>query len=197
MSERLFYINESSWSKPWLLLLLLQSDTQNILINSSSFHPNMVAPTEFPVAELISLTEAAGIIATLFVIFYFSRKEMRNVSTDIETKVLNDLDEKIHAMGEMMVHRPDLIKLLNKKQTNQSPELVCAYYILYMCSHAFHMRQRNVLSNNEWAGWLQQMKTTFEEGELHDYQKNNIQPNKWFDPAFTEFINKVVIKNKR
>jgi CO dehydrogenase/acetyl-CoA synthase alpha subunit len=93
----------------------------------------MAAPTELPVAELKSLSEAIAIIATLFVIFYFSRKEMRNVSIDIEIKVLNDLDEKIHAMGEMIVHRPELIKLLNKKQTNQSPELVCAYYILYMC----------------------------------------------------------------
>ena len=117
--------------------------------------------TEFPFSELISLAEAAGIIATLFVIFYFSRKEMRNVSIDIETKVLNDLDEKIHAMGEMMVHKPELIKIINKYQTNQSPEIVCAYYILYMCSHAFHMHQRNVLSINEWTGWLQWMRTAF------------------------------------
>ena len=155
-----------------------------------------MATTELPIAELISLSEAIAIIATLFVIFYFSRKEMRSVSIDIETKVLNDLDEKIHAMGEMMVHRPELIKLLNKNQTNQSPELVCAYYILYMCSHAFHMRQRKVLSDNEWAGWLQWMKTAFDEGEILDYWKNNIQPQKWFDPAFIGFINKEVIKNK-
>jgi hypothetical protein len=32
---------------------------------------------ELPVADLISLAEAAGIIATLFVIFYFSRREIR------------------------------------------------------------------------------------------------------------------------
>ena len=53
-----------------------------------------MAATEVPVAELISLAEAVGIIATLFVIFYFSRREMKSVSIDIETKVLNDLDEK-------------------------------------------------------------------------------------------------------
>ena len=61
---------------------------------------------ELPAPELISLAEAVAIIATLFVIFFFSRKEMRHLSVDIETKVLNDLDEKIHAMGQMMVHRP-------------------------------------------------------------------------------------------
>ena len=76
-----------------------------------------MASTELPVSELTSLAEAVGIIATLFVIFYFSRKEMRNVSIDVETKVLNDLDEKIHAMGEMMVHRPELVKILNKQSS--------------------------------------------------------------------------------
>jgi hypothetical protein len=85
-----------------------------------------MAATEVPVAELISLAEAVGIIATLFVIFYFSRREMKSVSIDIETKVLNDLDEKIHAMAEMTVHRPELTKILNKNQGNQSPELVFA-----------------------------------------------------------------------
>ena len=99
-------------------------------------------------SELISLEEALGIIGTLFVIFFFSRKEVRSLSIDIEPKVLNDLDEKIHGMAEMLVHRPELVKLLNKNQPNLTPELVFSYYILYMYSHAFHMRQRKVLSDN-------------------------------------------------
>jgi hypothetical protein len=41
---------------------------------------------------------------------------MRSLSIDIETKVLSDLDEKIHRMAEMLVHRPELVKLLNKNQ---------------------------------------------------------------------------------
>lgn len=45
-------------------------------------------------------------------------------------------------------------------------------------------------------GWLQWMKTAFVEGEIHDYWKNSIQPQKWFDPAFISFINKEVIKDK-
>jgi hypothetical protein len=150
--------------------------------------------TEFPISELISLAEAVGIIGTLFVIFYFSKKEMRNLSIDIETKILNDLDEKIHAMGEMLIHRPELVKMLNKNQTESSPGLVFAYYILYMCAHAFHMRQRNVLSDNEWAGWLQWMRTSFESGAILDYWKSSIQPEKWFDPAFRDFINIEVIR---
>jgi hypothetical protein len=64
---------------------------------------------ELPAPELISLAEAVGIIATLFVIFFFARKEMRHLSANIETKVLNDLNDKIHEMGQLMVHRPELV----------------------------------------------------------------------------------------
>jgi hypothetical protein len=87
---------------------------------------------ELLMSELISLVEAFGVIATLFVIFFFSRKEMRNLSVDIETKVLNDLDEKIHEMGQMMVHRPELVKLLTKKhQSNQTPNTRARICILH------------------------------------------------------------------
>ena len=149
---------------------------------------------ELSVSELISLAEAVGIISTLFVIFYFSRKGVKAVSVDIETKVLNDLDEKIHGMAEMLVERPELVKVLNKSQSSLSPDLVFAYYILYACAHAFHMRQRKVLSDNEWAGWLRWMKSAFDGGTVGEYWVKSIQPEKWFDPAFQDFINSEIIK---
>ena len=121
---------------------------------------------------------------------------MRSVSTDIETKVLNDLDEKIHGMAEMMVHNPKLVKVVDKNQSDQSSEMVFAYYIMYMCAHAFHMRQRKVLSDNEWEGWLRWMKSAFEEGEISEYWKKIMEPEKWFDPAFQNFIDNEIIKSK-
>ena len=124
---------------------------------------------------------------------------MRNLSVDIETKVLNDLDEKIHGMADTLVRRPELIKMLDKNQSsgNQTPELVFAYYILYMCSYLFHMRQRKVLSDNEWAGWLRWIKTAFDEGTIREYWEKNIEPEKWFDPAFQNFIDNDIIKQNK
>ena len=52
--------------------------------------------TEVGIAEYFSMAEALGIIATLFVIMYFSRKQMQALSVDIETKILNDMDDRIH-----------------------------------------------------------------------------------------------------
>ena len=148
---------------------------------------------EVGIAEYFGMAEALGIIAAVFIVLYYSRKQIQALSVDIETKVLNDLDEKMHSAGEMMVQKPELVKMLNKNETKRSPELVFAYYILYMCAHAFHMRQRNVLNDNEWEGWLQWMKAAFDQGAISDYWKDSIQPEKWFDPAFREFIDNEVL----
>jgi hypothetical protein len=55
------------------------------------------------------------------------------------------------------------------------------------------MRQRNVLSDNEWTGWLRWMKSAFDQGTIKEIWKNKIEMEKWFDPAFQEFIDREVI----
>ena len=62
---------------------------------------------EVGIIEYFGMAEAIGIIAAVFVVLYYSRKQMQVLSVDIETKVLNDLDDKMHAAGEMMVQGPD------------------------------------------------------------------------------------------
>ena len=42
---------------------------------------------ELALVDYFVMGEAIGIVATLFVSFYFSRKQMQKLSIDIETKV--------------------------------------------------------------------------------------------------------------
>ena len=105
--------------------------------------------TEVGIAEYFSMAEALGIIATLFVILYFSRKQMQAVSADIETKILNDMDERIHDLTKMGVERPELISVVNNVERDLSSEVAYSYHILYTFAHAYHMRQRGVVSDNE------------------------------------------------
>ena len=149
--------------------------------------------TEIGLAEYFSMAEAIGIIATLFVILYFSKKQMQSLSVDLETKILNDLDDKINGLTHKMIENPNLIKVVSKGEKNFTSELAFSYHILYTFAHAFHMYQRKVVSNNEWSGWLRWIKSAFQHGDLYDIWKNNIELEKWFDPAFSEFINKEIV----
>jgi hypothetical protein len=94
----------------------------------------------------------------------------------------------------MGVERPELIKVINNVPANySSPDVSFAYHILYTYAHVFHMRQRGVVSDNEWTGWLRWMQTAFEQGTISEIWKT-IDAGKWFDPDFEEFINNELAK---
>ncbi len=135
--------------------------------------------------------EALGIIATLFVILYFSRKQMKELSVDIETKILNDLDDKLHGIAEMAINRPKLTEILDREQ-QVNPKMSFAMYVLYIYAYAFHMRQRKVLKDNECYGWLRSIKAAFEQGTIGEYWKT-VEPENWFDPEFRDFIDNEII----
>jgi hypothetical protein len=112
---------------------------------------------EVGIAEYFGMAEALGIIGTMFVVLYFSRKQMQSLSVDVQTKVLNDLDEKVRKMAEIIIEKPSMQKVIYKLE-NPSDELAFAYYILFICSNAYAMRQRKVLNDDDWTGWLQWMR---------------------------------------
>jgi hypothetical protein len=140
--------------------------------------------------SLEGLLETIGIMATLVVILYFSRKQMQSFSVDIETKILNDLDEKVRKMAEIIIEKPSLQKVMYKLE-KPSEELAFAYYILFICSHAYSMRQRKVLKDDEWIRWVQWMRICFRYRTLSEQWKL-IKSERWFNPDFENFINKEV-----
>lgn len=148
---------------------------------------------EAGLTEYFGMGEAIGIIATMFVVLYFSRKQMEVLSVDIETKILNDLDERMHQITNIMIDRPELIKVVSKVESDWSSEVAYAYHILFTFAHVFHMRTRKVLSDNEWTGWLRWMKSAFDQGMIKEIWKNKIEMEKWFDPAFQEFVDKELV----
>ncbi len=134
---------------------------------------------EIGIAEFFSMGGALGIISSMFVVLYFSRKQMKTLSTDIETKILNDLDERMREITQIAIERPQLIKVLSNIPANySSPEVSYAYYILYTFAHVFHMWQRGVITDSEWTGWLRYMKSAFEQGTLGEIWKT-VDAGKW------------------
>jgi hypothetical protein len=65
----------------------------------------------------------------------------------MKTKILNDMDEKIHELKRIGIERPELIKVVNNVERDLSADVAYvayAYHILYTFSHAYHLRQRGV-----------------------------------------------------
>ena len=106
--------------------------------------------SEIGIVEIFGMAEAIALIGTLFVILYFSRKQAQSLSVDIETKVLNDLAERMHAQVEILIGRPQLTKVLSKVDESSRQEIM-------------------------------------------EIWQRTIEMEKWFDPAFHDFINREIV----
>jgi hypothetical protein len=54
------------------------------------------------------------------------------------------------------------------------------------------MRQRKVLNDDEWKGWLQWMRNCFKYGTIGEQWKE-IQSERWLNPDFGNFLNKEIM----
>ena len=143
------------------------------------------------ISDMLSIAQTVGIIGTLLIALFLSRREVRDLSTDIETKVLSDLDEKMHRLEEHLLERPELARVINNVRS-LSPEAVYAFDVLNVFSHAYDMRERKVLNDNEWFGWVEWMRNCFRLGTIKEHW-DRMQENQWYDQTFEDFINKQVI----
>ena len=148
--------------------------------------------SELGLAEFFGMAEALGIIGTMLVVLYFSRKQMQSLSVDIQTKVLNDMGEKFLKIVEHVMEDPPIQNVIDK-QESFSREEAYAFYILWVCSHAYAMHKRKVFDDNEWKGWLQWMRHIFRRGTIKELWKQ-IEPDKWFNPDFENFINEEILQ---
>ena len=94
-------------------------------------------------------------------------------------------------MAEIIIEKPAMQKVIYKLE-KPSEELAFVYYILFISSHAYSMRQKNVLNDEEWTGWLHWMKNCFKYGTIGE-QWEQIRSERWLNPAFENFINKEII----
>jgi hypothetical protein len=143
------------------------------------------------ISDMLSIAQTVGIVGTLLIALFLSKREVRDLSIDIETKVLSDLDEKMHRLEEHLLERPELARVINNVRS-LSPEAVYAFDVLNVFSHAYDMRKRKVLNDNEWFGWLEWMRNCFRLGTIKEHW-NRMQENHWYDATFEDFINKQVI----
>jgi hypothetical protein len=146
-------------------------------------------------SEALSLAQSIGIVGTMVLTLYFSKRQIQALSSDQETRVLNDLDEKFHNMAMLLMEDPSITPVLDARDYRNKKQVAFSFYILWNCAHAYAMRQKKVLDDNEWAGWLQWMRNCFRRGTIGEIWKQ-VEPDGWFNPAFQKFLNAEIIEAK-
>src|ERR1044072_4787280 len=146
---------------------------------------------ELGFSEMLSIAQTIGIVGTMVLTLYFSKKHIQSLSIHQQTRVLNDLDEKVRKMAEIIIEKPTMQKVIYKLE-KPSEELAFVYYILFICSHVYSMRERNVLNDEEWTGWLHWMTNCFKYGTIGEQWKQ-IESEGWLNPAFENFVNKEIV----
>jgi hypothetical protein len=84
---------------------------------------------ELGFGDALSLAQTIGIIGTMVLTLYFSKRQIQSMSIDQQTKVLNDLDEKVHKMAELVLECPSIQKVIDN-QEKPSEELAFSFFLL-------------------------------------------------------------------
>ena len=145
-------------------------------------------------SDKLSIAQTIGIVGTMVLTLFFSKKQIQSLSIDTQTRGLNDLGEKYLNMVKLAMEDPSMQRVIDV-EVELSQEGANSFYILYLCSHAFAMRKRKVLDDYEWAGWLHWMRHIFRRGTIKETWKQ-IEPDKWFNPDFQNFINSEIVGSK-
>jgi hypothetical protein len=146
--------------------------------------------SEIGFSEMLSLTQTIGIVGTMVLTLYFSKKQIQSLSIDQQTRALNDLDDKVRKMAEIIIEKPSMQKVIYRLE-KPSEELAFGYYILFISSHAFSMRKRNMLNDDEWTGWLQWMRNCFKYGTIGEQWKQ-MRSERWLNPVFEDFVDREI-----
>jgi hypothetical protein len=125
---------------------------------------------------------------------FFSKRQLQSLSIDTQTRGLNDLGEKYLKIVERSMEHPSIQGVIDS-EVKLSREESYSFYILWICSHAYAMRKRKVLDDNEWVGWQQWMRHIFRRGTIKETWKQ-IEPDRWFNPDFQNFINTEIVGAK-
>jgi hypothetical protein len=80
---------------------------------------------------------------------------VKSQKVDLETRILADIAQMHRTLPEKLLEDPSLVKVLSDVPPSERPkEQPIAYQALSMCNYIYHMKERKIISDNEWEGEL-------------------------------------------
>ena len=92
----------------------------------------MVVGIGFP--DMLSMAQTIGIVGTMILTLYFSKRQIQSLSIDQQTRVLNDLDEKFHKMAELIMEDPSIGKVIDNQVPSRDGILILYLMDMFSCT---------------------------------------------------------------
>jgi hypothetical protein len=135
----------------------------------------------------------AIMIPLALAVYFLIRKIQRSLNI-MEGKAINYLHKKASSINDTAAARPDITRVVFYILRN--PEYILkglSFPKLYLFFKAYYMHQQKIIYDNEWLGWLDLIKSSFE-NEAIKKQWTEIEHEKLFDSSFRNFINNEINK---
>jgi hypothetical protein len=62
-------------------------------------------------SDMLSIAQTVGIVGTMVLTLIFSKRHIQSLSSHQQTRVLNDLDEKVRRMAKIIIEKPSMQKV--------------------------------------------------------------------------------------
>jgi hypothetical protein len=70
-------------------------------------------------SDMLSIAQTIGIVGSMVLTLIFSKKQLQSLSIHDQTRVLNDLDEKVRKMAEIIIEKPTMQKVITNLKNHQ------------------------------------------------------------------------------
>ena len=145
--------------------------------------------SELGFSDMLSLAQTIGIVGTMLLTSYFSKRQIQSLSIDQQTRVLNDFNEKYYSMAELAMEDPSIQKVIDNEGKTLTRIGIFFLHPLDMFSCICYA---SVLNDIEWTGWLQRMRNCFRKGTIGETWKQ-VEPDGW---SFQNFVNTKLIAER-
>ena len=145
-------------------------------------------------STIMNMIIVFAILIPIALTLYFLIRKIQRFINNVEGKAINYLHKKASSINDTTAGKPDIIRVIFYILYN--PRYIrkgLSFPKLYIFSKAYDMYEQKIINDNEWTGWLNLIKSSFDNEDIKK-QWTEIEYEKLFDSSFRDFINSEVTK---
>jgi hypothetical protein len=82
-------------------------------------------------SEMLSLAQTIGIVGTMGLTLIFSKRHIQGLTSHQQTRVLNDLDDKVRKMAEIIIEKPSMQKVIYKLELCRHLFIISSFHTIF------------------------------------------------------------------